>query len=118
MLRLISAPQRARALGQRLGQVGRLDVAVIGMLDGAEDAVGLAERPDLLHLRGRQEVDLDADRLGDAGVVHELVPAVLRAGEADVGDLAEADILAGLRLERLVEARPSICGSGRPSSSC
>ena len=51
VLRLISAPQRARALGERLGQVGGLDVAVVGMLDGAEDAVGLAERPDLLDLR-------------------------------------------------------------------
>ena len=40
----------ARALGQGLGQVGGLDVAVVGMLDGAEHAVGLAERPDLLHL--------------------------------------------------------------------
>ena len=52
---------------------------------------------------GRQDVDLDADRLGDAGVIHVLVPAVLGAGEADVGDLAEADMLAGLCFERLVE---------------
>ena len=96
--------ERARALGERLGEVGGLDVAVVGVLDGADDAVGLAERPDLLDLVGRQHVDLDADRLGDAGVVHVLVPAVPRAGEADVGDLAEADILPGLGLERLVEA--------------
>ena len=88
----------ARALGQRLGQVGRLDIAVVGMLDGAEDAVRLAERPDLLQLLRRQHVDLDADRLGDAGIIHELVPAVLGAGQADVGADGEADILPGLRL--------------------
>ena len=45
----------------------------------------------------------DADRARDAGVIHVLVPAVPGAGEADVGDLAEADVLAGLGLERLVE---------------
>ena len=75
----------ARALGQGLGQVGRLDIAVIGMLDGADDAVGLAQRPDSLTCAGRQLVDLDADGLGDARVIHELVPAVLGAGQADVG---------------------------------
>ena len=74
----------ARPLGQRLGQVGGLDIAVIGMLDGAEDAVGLAERPDFLQLLRRELVDLDADRLGDARIIHELVPAVLGAGETDV----------------------------------
>ena len=94
----------ARALRQRLGEVGRLDVAVIGMLDGADEAIGLAERPDLLDLGRRQDVDLDADRLRDAGIVHVLVEAVLRAGEADVADLAEADMLPGLGLQLLVEA--------------
>ena len=87
MLRYDLGAAVARALGERLGEVGGLDIAVVGMLDRADDAVGLAERPDLLDLLGRQDVDLDADRLGDAGIVHELVPAVLGAGEADVGDL-------------------------------
>ena len=41
---------RAGALGEGLRQVGGLDIAVVGMLDGADDAIGLAERPDLLHL--------------------------------------------------------------------
>ena len=93
----------ARAARERLRQVGGLDIAVVGMLDGAEDAVRLAERPDLLHLLRRQHVDVDADRARDAGIVHELVPAVLGAGEADVGADGEADVLAGLRLQRLVE---------------
>jgi hypothetical protein len=41
---------RAGTLGQRLGQVGGLDIAVIRMLDGAEDAIGFAQRPDFLDL--------------------------------------------------------------------
>ena len=52
---------------------------------------------------GRQELDLDADRLRDARILVVLVHAVAVEREADVGDLAEADVLAGLRLERLVE---------------
>ena len=40
----------ARTLGERLGEIGGLDIAVIGMLDGADDAVRLAERPDFLEL--------------------------------------------------------------------
>ena len=62
-----------------------------------------AERPDLLELRGRELVDLDADGLGDAGVIHELVPAVGGARQADVGAAREADMLAGFLLELAVE---------------
>ena len=64
----------ARAARQRLGEVGRLDVAVLGVLDRADDPVDVAERPDLLDLGGRQELHLDpADRRGDAGVIAILV---------------------------------------------
>ena len=95
--------ERAGAPGEGLGEVGGLDVAVVGVLDGAEKAVSLAERPDRLDLVRRQHVDLDADRPRHAGVIHVLVPAVAGAGEADVGDFPEADILAGLGLEPVVE---------------
>ena len=94
---------RARTLRHGLGEIGRLDIAVIGVLDRAEQAIGLAERPDLLDLLRGEDVDLDADRLGNPGVVHELIPAVLGAGEADVGDLLEAHMLAGLGLEGIIE---------------
>jgi hypothetical protein len=94
---------RAGTLGHRLCQVGGLDIAVVGVLDRADDAVGLAQRPDLLHLFRCQDVDLDADRLGDAGIIHELVPAVGRTGEADVGDLREARMLAGLGFKFAIE---------------
>ena len=97
------AAHLARAARQRLGQIGGLDVAVLGMLDRADDASGLIERPDLLDLRGGQEPDVDADGGGDAGVIAVLVHAVGRAGEADVRDLLEADMLPSLALEGLVE---------------
>ncbi len=95
--------QRPRALGESLGQVGGLDIPVVGVLDGAEDAVGLAERPDFLELRRSQHVHLHADRAGDAGVVHVLVPAVLGSRQADVRHPLEADRLAGLRFEPAVK---------------
>ena len=103
VLRLISAPPVARALRERLRQIGGLDIAILRMLDRADDALDIAQRPDLLDLLGRQEPHLDADRRGDAGVIIVLVHPVVGAREADVGDLAEADILARLGLERLVE---------------
>ena len=93
----------ARSFGQRLGDVGRLDVAILRMADRADDAVDVAERPDLLDLPGRQELDLNADRRGHARVLVILVHAVPVEGETDVRDLGEADVLAGLRLEGLVE---------------
>ncbi len=40
----------ARTLGQCLREIGGLDIAVIGMLDGTDDAVSLAKRPDFLEL--------------------------------------------------------------------
>ncbi|MNS47477.1 hypothetical protein D3C72_800080 [compost metagenome] len=92
-----------RALGQRLRQIGRLDITVIRMLDGAQQAVRLAERPDFLHLLRRQHVDPHTDGLGNAGIIHIFVPAILGAGETDVGDLGEADIHAGLFLKLLIE---------------
>lgn len=92
-----------RALRQRLRQVGRLDIPVIGMLDCADQPVGFAQRPDFFHLRRRQLVHLDADRLGHPGIIHELVPAILRPREADIRYLPEPDRLARFRLQRLVE---------------
>ncbi len=96
-------PAVTRALGQRLRQIGGLNITVIRMLDGAEQAVRLAERPDLLHLLRRQHIDAHADGLGNAGIIHIFVPAILGAGETDVGDLGETDIHAGLFLQFLVE---------------
>jgi hypothetical protein len=93
----------ARAPGQRLGQIGRLDVAVLGMTDRADEPLDVAERPDLLHLLRRQELDLDPYGRGDAGILVILVHPVAVHGETDVGHFGEADALSGLLFQRLVE---------------
>ena len=77
-------PALARPLGQRLAEVGRLDVTVGAMLDRAEDPVGVAQRPGLGELLGGQEIDVHADRLRDPGVIMIFVHPVTRAGKADV----------------------------------
>ena len=96
-------PARTRALCHGLGEVGRLDVTIIRMLDGTEQAIRLAQRPDLLDLGGREHVHLDADRLGNAGIIHELVPPILGAGEAYVGDFLETDVLARFGFKRVIQ---------------
>ncbi len=94
----------ARAARQRLSEVCRLDVAVLRVLDRADDPLDVAERPFLLDLGGGQELHLDpADRGGDAGVVAIFVEPVLGAREADVGNRPEPDVEAGLLLQRLVQ---------------
>src|SRR6185312_10286863 len=83
-------PALARAARQSLGEVGRLDVAVLGVLDRADDPIDIAERPDIFDLAGREEPDLDADRFRHSRVVIVLVHPVASAGEADVRHLAKA----------------------------
>ena len=79
----------AGGAGEGLRQIRRLDVAVLRVLNRADDALGLAERPDFLDLIRRQELDLDpADRRRDARVIAVFVHAVAGARKADVGDLA------------------------------
>ena len=93
----------ARAFCQRGGQIAGLNVAVLGVLNRADQSLGVAHRPDLADLLRREEIDGDADGFADAGVVAVFVHAVLGASEADVADLAKPDRLAGLALQILVE---------------
>ena len=93
----------AGAGGKRLGQVGWLYVAVLWVLYGAHQALCVAEGPKFLHLRRGEEPDRHAHCLGHAGIVAVFVHAVLAAGEANVGHLAEAHLLASLLLQALVE---------------
>ena len=94
----------ARALCHRLGQVGGLDIAVLRVLDRADQALGVHIRPFCRDLAGLHPGHVDPDRLCDAHIVFVLVGAVGLARQAHIRDDAEADILAGLLLKRLVEA--------------
>ena len=93
----------AGANGQRLGQVGRGDMAVIRMIERAHQAVGVAERPELLHLGRRDDLERHADGVRGAAILVILVHPVAICGEPQVTGDVEAHVLAGLGLERLVQ---------------
>ena len=59
----------SRAFGQRLRQVGGLDIAIIRMLDRADHAVHIGKRPYFLDLIGREEVDVDTNRPRNPGII-------------------------------------------------
>ena len=90
--------------GEGLGQVRGLDVTVRRVLDGAEQIIGLGQRPDGFHLVRGQEVHLHPDGAGDTGIIAVLVHPIPGPGQADVGDVAKADVQFGLCLEGRVEA--------------
>jgi len=95
--------ERPCPAGKSLGQVGGLDIAVIGMLDRAEQTVRVAERPDFLDLIRGQDLDIDPDGFGDPGIIHVLVPAVLGTGQTDIGNLFETDILPGFGFQLAIQ---------------
>ena len=98
------AAAASRPARQRLGQIGGLDIAVLGVLDRAYDALDIAQRPDFFDLARGQKLHVDAaDGRGDAGVIMVFVHPVARACEANVGDKAQADVEAGLFAEAPVE---------------
>ena len=93
----------AGAARHRLGDVGRVYVAVGRVEDRALQVLGADQRPAFADLAGRQPFEGDADRLGGGGVKHVLVHAGLRLRHAQVADDREAGVQARLRLQRLVE---------------
>ena len=98
------AASLARAARQRLGEVRRLDIAILWVLDCAYDPINVAKRPDILDVLRGEEPHLDpADRRGDSRVIAIFVHPISGARKSDIGNLAQPDIEASLLLERLVE---------------
>ena len=93
----------ARTLCQRLCQVSGLDIAIFWMLDRADHALSVTERPDVLDLLRRQEVHVHADGAGNACIVLIFVHPVLRRREPNVGHLRKADVQLCLRLKARVK---------------
>ncbi len=91
------------AAGERLGQVGGVDVAVGRMEERAGEVVGAHERPARADLAGREPLVGDAGRLRRGGVEAILVHPRFSLRHAEVADHAEAGIEPGLGVERLVE---------------
>ena len=82
--------------GECLGQIRRLHVAVPGMADRSDQAVDVAQRPDLLDLLRGQEVDVDPDGACHARVLAVLVHPVAVHGETDIADESQPHVLPGL----------------------
>ena len=93
----------ARALREREGELARVDVAVRREVGGAEDTLGRHWRKERLRLGGRDQVEVEAERLRPAGLARELLHPLLRGGEPQRADLApaglEPDLLAELAVE-------------------
>jgi hypothetical protein len=93
----------ARALRERLGQIGRLDIAIVGMKNSAHKSVGIAQRPELLDFSRRQKLNIDAYRLGGRGVLVVLVHAIVVHRQPKIADLFETDGLPRLCFEFMVK---------------
>jgi hypothetical protein len=92
-----------RALGHRLRHVGGVNVAVLRVIERADQIIGAHQRPAILDFLGRQELVVDASRLRDRGIQHVFVHAFLTLRHPQVADHRESCVQAGLGLEPLVE---------------
>src|SRR4029079_18375307 len=86
-----------RAYSHGVGGQGRVDVAVLGLVDGANDAVDAAKRIDPAKLFRRQQVEIVTDEAPETLDVAELVHPLGRAGDAQRAAAMEAGRHAGLR---------------------
>ena len=78
-------------------------MTIIGMEERADQAVRLAQRPQLGDPLRPDQLERHADRIGGAAVFAVLVHPLLVGREAQVAGLVEAHGLAGLGLKRLVQ---------------
>ena len=102
-------PAGARTLAQRHGEVGRGDVAVVGVVQRADDrgrvgaAAELHQRPQLFDALRGDYLERHADGVGGTAVLLVLVHALPAGCEAQVAADVEADVLAGLLRQALVQ---------------
>ena len=89
------------ALGQGHGGVGRVDLAVVGEIDRADQVVDIEDGVEFLGFAGTEQGDFDTAGLAQIGAPAMLLPTRLIGGDADAAVLLEADGLAGLGLEPL-----------------
>ena len=91
-----------RALGQCLREIGGLDIAIIGMLDSANDAVHVGKRPNIFDVVGAKEVDIDANGTRNARIIIILIHPVFGGRQPDVRDLRKTGMQAGFFLKRRI----------------
>ena len=96
-------PVLARALGERLGDVDRVGLAVGRDVDRAGEIADLDQRIQRFGFGGRQLAHLEAAGAAHRGLAPELGEAALGAREADAAVLLESGRLPGLGLEAPVQ---------------
>ena len=82
------------ALGQSLGEVSRLDIAIPGVTDRANQAICDRQWPDIHHLIWGQLVHLNTNGFRHTGILHIFIHPILRGGQTDIGHAGQAGILA------------------------
>ena len=96
-------PPAARPLGQGLGDIHGIGIAVRGYMDAAVEIIGLDQRIAFRDLRHRQYIDLQAKDLGHGGAAFEFLETFGGPGNGDGTALAIAGGLTGLGLEAPVQ---------------
>ena len=89
--------------GHRLRHVGRSDVPVVRMVKRSDQPLRVAQRPERGDVLRRDDLERDTDRVGRTAVLAVLVHPLLVGRESQVSRHMEADILAGLSGQGLVE---------------
>ena len=86
------AAAAARAVGERVGELRRVQVAVGRQPRGAQHAVGDHQRELLPRLLGGDQLEREPERLRPAGLAPRLLPALRRAGQPDAAALGPARV--------------------------
>ena len=92
-----------RALGEREGELRRVDVAVGGEEGRAEDALGRHRREEPLRLLRRDQLEGEAEGLRPAGLAGELLQPLRGGREPERADLAPAGLELDLGAEGPVQ---------------
>ena len=98
-----SCATSAGTFGQRLGEVGGLNIAIVRVLNRANNALYIGHGPGFFNLLWGQKIDLDTYGLSDAGVILIFVHAILVGGQANIGNYTEANILFCLFFQLMIE---------------
>ena len=96
-------------LGQGLGDVNGVGVAVGGNAHAPQDIVDMQQRHPLLDGRRRQDLRLQAEHLGHGGVALQLLQPLPGGGDGHRTALPVAGGLPGFRLQALVKF-PGVAG--------
>ena len=93
----------ASTLGQGLRQLRGVDVAVIRVVQAAENVVRLQERMTFANFAGAEHFEIDALRMALRHHVAELVHAVARVRETNAARDVVVDVVADLLAQRRIQ---------------